>query len=307
VLQTDPLVCAAQKNASRMQHSSCLAFGYTLHVGKDPIYKDADIYVKHPKVAPTDFIERCESRSKTYNVTAKKLKALVITTSHGVLGDENCTTCKATGVASPEFTIPYLIFQDAGLEVTLASMKGGEIPVDPQARYMTHWDTRFWTDRTAIAASLASPSISSVNFTDYALVYMAGGWGAAWDLGFSMPLAEGITMANEAGKVLGSVCHGALGFIQAVVHPGCPDGALLVKGRNMTAVSDRQVEQLGIGKITPLHPETELRKLGANYFANHGVLTDIDQSMVVVDGRLVTGQNQNSACETAQRMLDQVA
>merc|ERR1712178_649642 len=136
--------------------------------------------MKHPKVSPTDFIERCEDRKKTYNLKGKGLKALVITTSHGVLGDENCTTCKATGVASPEFTIPYLLFQDAGLEVTLASIKGGEIPIDPQARYMTHWDTRFWTDRTAIAATLASPSISSLDFTDYALVYMAGGWGAAW-------------------------------------------------------------------------------------------------------------------------------
>jgi len=262
-------------------------------------------------VAPTDFIERCESRSRTYDLKHKNLKALVITTSHGVLGDENCTSCKKTGVASPELTVPYYVFKDAGVEVTLASIKGQEIPIDTEARYMTHWDTRFWSDRDAIALTLDSPAVESVggpaspgNFTGYDLVYMAGGWGAAWDLGTSASLAEGITRANAAGKVLGSVCHGALGFINAVAQPGTPDGDKLVKGRNMTAVTNKQIEQLGIAKLTPLHPETELKAFGANYFAHHGVLTDVDQSMVVVDGRLVTGQNQNSACETAQRMLD---
>merc|ERR1711959_143695 len=102
--------------------------------------------------------------------------------------------------------------------------------------------------------------------------------------------------------VLGSVCHGALGFINAVQNK-----VGLVQARNMTAVSNRQIEQLGIAKITPMHPETELRNRGAHYFANHGVFTDIDQSIVVEDGLLVTGQNQNSACETAQRMLDKIA
>ncbi|CAE8591984.1 unnamed protein product [Polarella glacialis] len=105
-----------------------------------------------------------------------------------------------------------------------------------------------------------------------------------------------------AGKTLGSVCHGALGFINAKKAVG----SLLVQGKNMTGVTDRQVFQLGIGKITPMHPEDELRKRGANYKARNGVLTDLDQSLVVVDGSIVTGQNQNSACETAQRMLDQV-
>merc|ERR1711871_196794 len=173
---------------------------------------------------------------------------------------------------------------------------------------MTHLDIRFWKDRDAIPLTLDSPSIDkdNIDFTKFDLVYMAGGWGAAWDLGESLPLATGITEAAAAGKVLGSVCHGALGFIQAKVKPGTPDGHDLVKGLNMSAVSNRQIEQLGIANITPMHPETELRSRGANYFANHGLLTDIDQSRVEVDGMLVTGQNQNSACETAQRMLDRL-
>jgi len=75
----------------------------------------------------------------------------------------------------------------------------------------------------------------------------------------------------------------------------------------MTAVTDRQIEQLGIAPLTPLHPEDALKARGALFSANHGIVTDIDQSKVVVDAHLVTGQNQNSACETAQRMMDQIA
>eukprot|EP00658_Telonema_sp_P-2_P072848 TRINITY_DN61939_c0_g1_i1.p1 TRINITY_DN61939_c0_g1~~TRINITY_DN61939_c0_g1_i1.p1 ORF type:complete len:609 (-),score=128.71 TRINITY_DN61939_c0_g1_i1:356-2080(-) len=297
VLAEDTINCPG-KNESAISPGTCLTFGYGLHLGKDPIFTEADIYVNRPPLAPTDFIERCESRSKNYTLPGKR--ALVITTSHGVLGPNGCTTCKPTGVASPEFTAPFYIFQDAGVNVTLASIQGGAIPIDTEARFMTHWDTRFWADPTARALVRTSPSIANLNFSDFDLVYMAGGWGAAWDLGRSAPLAEGITAAAGAGKVLGSVCHGALGFINA----SNADGQTFVQGRNMTAVTNRQIEQLKIAQITPLHPETELRNHGANFLANHGVLTDIDQSMVVVDGLLVTGQNQNSACETAQRMLD---
>ena len=162
---------------------------------------------------------------------------------------------------------------------------------------------RFWDDADAVQATLNSPPIANLDFEKYDAIYMAGGWGAAWDLGFSAVLGEGISKAFAKGATLGSVCHGALGFIKATK----PDGSLLVNGTNMSAVTDRQIEQLGIAKITPLHPENALKERGAHFFAHHGILTDIDQSDVVVDGTLVTGQNQNSACETAQYMLDQLA
>jgi len=300
VLQADTINCPG-KNQSVVTHSTCLKAGYGLHLGKDPIFRETDIYAVRPKVAPTDFIERCEQRSKTYQAPAGT-KALVITTSHGVLGDANCSSCTPTGVASPEFTAPYYIFKDAGVNVTLASIKGGAIPIDTEAQYMTHWDTRFWSTPSDYELTIDTPSVDELTFTDYDLVYMAGGWGAAWDMGTSDAIAKGITAAAAAGKVLGSVCHGGLGFIQATT----PEGGVFVQGRNMSAVTNRQIEQLGIASTTPLHPETELRKRGANFFASHGVLTDLDQSMVVVDGQLVTGQNQNSACETAQRMMDQI-
>jgi putative intracellular protease/amidase len=139
--------------------------------------------------------------------------------------------------------------------------------------------------------------IDNVDFMEYDLIYMAGGWGAAYDLGTSAILGEKITRANAEGKILGSVCHGALGFVMAKETNGEP----LVKGKRMTAVTDKQVKELRI-KGTPMHPETELRKLGANYQSN-SAMTDLLATLTVVDGNIVTGQNQNSGMETAQTMM----
>lgn len=126
---------------------------------------------------------------------------------------------------------------------------------------------------------------------------MAGGWGASYDLGQSEVLGQKITEANAENILLGSVCHGALGFLMAKETDGKP----LVEGKKMTAVTDKQVEELGIS-ITPMHPETELRKLNADFQSNTA-FRDMFATMLVVDGNIVTGQNQNSSGPTAQMLL----
>jgi len=299
VLFEDTINCPG-KGKSKLVQIRCVDAGYGLPLGTDPIFGSARIFSKHPLAAVTDSMERCESRSKTFQLSGKS--ALIVATSHAVLGETNCTSCKPTGAASPELSSPYYIFKDAGMSVTLASIKGGAIPMDKEAQFMTHWDIRFWNDAEAINQLLHTPSIDTLDFSSFNVVYMVGGWGAAWDLGTSRVLADGITVAYAADRVVGSVCHGSLGFIHATE----PDGNLICNGRNMTGVTNRQIKQLGIIDITPMHPEDELKKAGANFMADHGVLTDLDQSLVVVDGLVVTGQNQNSACEVAQRMLDQI-
>ena len=136
------------------------------------------------------------------------------------------------------------------------------------------------------------------NPADYDVIFMAGGWGAAYDLAQSDTLAELITKANAEGKILSSVCHGALGLVSAKG----TDGELLVKGRRVTGVTDGQINAFGIA-VTPKHPETELRKAGAIYEAEHA-WRDFFATHTVVDGNLVTGQNQNSGYHTAQRVLE---
>lgn len=227
-------------------------------------------------------------------------RALIITTSHDTLGDSG----KKTGVYASEMTVPYYAFLDGGMGVDVASIKGGRIPVEPIS---LRWplraaeDKRFLKDKDFQRKVDASLSIDDVDFTKYDVIFLSGGWGAAYDLGFSETLGQKITEANAAGAVLGSVCHGALGFLKA--RDG--DGKPLVEGRKMTAVTDKQVRELRIS-MTPQHPERELRAAGALY-ESAGAFRDMLASHVVVDGNIVTGQNQNDGAETAQRMMELVA
>jgi len=223
-------------------------------------------------------------------------RALIVTTSQATLGEGG----KATGVFGSEMTAPYYEFLDAGMQVDVASIKGGAIPIEPDS---FRWflaapsDKRYLKDAVFQAKVKASMKIDTLDFTQYDIIFLAGGWGAAYDLGTSTVLGQQITQAWAAGKVLGGVCHGPLGLLLAADTNGQP----LVKGKHLTAVTNRQVKQLGI-TITPQHPERELRAAGALFESASAALEPF-ANLTVVDGRLVTGQNQNAGVETAQKML----
>ncbi len=238
--------------------------------------------------------------SKEYDLKDKK--ALIITTSHDVLNAHGETTGKPTGVAASELTVPYYEFVDAGMEVDVASIKGGQIPVDPQTLIFlikTPEDERYLKDEVFQEKVNQSLKIDAIDFTQYDAIFMAGGWGAAYDLGYSDVLGEKISQAYYAETpVIGSVCHGALGLINAKDTLG----NYLITGRTMTGVTDKQIKELGIS-LTPQHPESELRKLGVQFKSNTA-FRDVFAHITVVDEerRFVTGQNQNSGYETAQKM-----
>ena len=247
-----------------------------------------------------------------YNGEAVQLpagkRALIIATNQAVLSAPGETSGDATGVMASEMTHPYYRFLDAGMQVDLASIKGGKIPVDPQtlSRVLkTPEDDRFLADPAFLAKVENSMRIDDVDFTQYDIIFMSGGWGAAYDLGYSPVLAEKVSEAYYANKepIIGGVCHGVLGLINAKAR----DGSLLIAGRRMTGVTDKQIKELGI-EITPLHPEAELRKAGA-VFASNTRFIDFLATLVVIDEdkRFVTGQNQNSGRETAHKMLLLVA
>ena len=235
-------------------------------------------------------------------------RALVITTSHGVLSKPGETEGPPSGVMASEMTHPYYGFLDAGMDVDVASIKGGEIPVDPQTlMYMlkTAEDDRYLADPVLLAKVQNSLKIDDVDFTQYDIVFLSGGWGAAYDLGQSPVLASKISEAfySDRQPVIGGVCHGVLGLINAKDK----DGNLLIAGRRMTGVTDKQIKELGI-EVTPLHPETELRKAGV-VFESQTAFRDMLATHVTVDDekRFVTGQNQNSGRETSQKMMAIIA
>ena len=233
-----------------------------------------------------------------FNLAGKR--ALVVTTSQDKLGDSG----DATGVFGSEMTVPYYAFLDAGLKVDLASIKGGEIPIQPWSMswpLATAEDQRFLDDKVAIGKLKNSIPIADINASDYDVIFMAGGWGAAYDLAQSKELADVITEANAEGVIIGSVCHGALGLVNAKDVDGSP----LLEGRRVTGVTDKQIKEFGI-TITPKHPETELRAADAR-FESETAWRDFLATHTVVDGNLVTGQNQNSGYETSHRILELLA
>lgn len=227
-------------------------------------------------------------------------RALIVATSHATLDP----TDQPTGVWASEFTAPYYAFVDAGMEVDFASIAGGPIPIDPAS---LRWplasppDRRFLDDPQLDSRVRRSFEIELVDIDDYDIVFLAGGWGAAYDFAQSSVLGAQMSRAHAAGAVIGGVCHGPLGLLQATSLDGRP----LVAGRRISAVTDKQVRELGID-ITPKHPERDLRAAGARFEAATSFL-DIFANHVVVDGRIVTGQNQNGGAETAHRMMALIA
>ena len=235
-------------------------------------------------------------------------RALIITTSHSVLAAPGETEGPETGVMASEFTHPYYSFLDAGMDVDMASIQGGQIPIDPQTlSYVIRSpeDERYLNDSVAQTKVRNSLAIADVDISQYDIVFISGGWGAAYDLAQSPVMASKVSEAyyGERTAVIGGVCHGVLGLVNAKDK----EGNTLIAGRRMTGVTDKQVKELVI-EITPLHPETELRKAGA-LFESQTAFRDLFATHVVVDDeqRFVTGQNQNSGLETAHRMMQVIA
>ena len=237
----------------------------------------------------------------SYSLPGKK--ALIIATNQAELNKHGKTGGKATGAFASEITAAYYDFIDASMQVDIASIKGGKIPIEPQSLsyfLKTSEDKRFLQDPELKEKVKNSKKITDIDFTTYDIIFLAGGWGAAYDLGYSDELGQKISDAYYTGNsIIGGVCHGPLGLIRAKDK----DGNLLIAGRRMTAVTDKQIKQLFI-TATPQHPEAELRKAGA-LFESQSKLVDMFATHVVTDDekRFVTGQNQNSGHETAHKMM----
>lgn len=239
--------------------------------------------------------------SKKYSFTYKK--AVIISTSHSTLKKPGETTGKLTGVFASELTVPYYEFTDSGIEVDIASIKGGKIPVDPESLFYavkTSSDNRYLEDPILKEKVENSILIDELEIDNYDIVFIAGGWGAAYDLGYSEILGEKISQAYyNSNSVIGGVCHGVLGFINAKDSLG----NLIIKNKRMTGVTNKQIKELGIF-FTTQHPEEELIKAGV-IFESKTAFRDVFANLTITDdeSKFVTGQNQNSGHETPQKMM----
>lgn len=221
------------------------------------------------------------------------MKILMVLTSHDNLGD----TGNKTGFWLEEFAAPYYVFKDAGAEITLASPKGGQPPVDPGSDSegaQTDATRRFKTDAAAQKALANTVPLSDVSADAFDAIFYPGGHGPLWDLAedaTSRALIEGFA-AN--GRPIGAVCHAPAVFR----HTQGTDGKPLVSGKKVTGFTNTEEEGVGLTGVVPFLVEDMLKANGATYEKG-----DDWASFVVTDGTLVTGQNPASSEEAARKLL----
>jgi putative intracellular protease/amidase/catechol 2,3-dioxygenase-like lactoylglutathione lyase family enzyme len=220
------------------------------------------------------------------------MKILMVLTSHDQLGN----TGRKTGFWLEEFAAPYFVFKDAGVELTLASPKGGQPPLDPKSdlpENQTPAMTRFKKDKMAQQALANTATLSSMNSEDFDTVFYPGGHGPMWDLAedpVSIALLESF---YNSGKPIALVCHSP-GVLRHVKYKGEP----LVKGKHVTGFTDGEEEEVQLTKVVPFLVEDELLRLGAIFEKKANW-----QPFAITDGRLVTGQNPASSTSAAQALL----
>jgi putative intracellular protease/amidase len=218
---------------------------------------------------------------------------LIILTSHNQLGD----TGHPTGFWLEEFVSPYYTFLDAGASVTLASVQGGNPPVDPksyQEESQTEETRRFLADAAAQAALSQTIAIDQVNVADYDAIFLPGGHGTMWDFPSSQALIDRLESFNQAGKIIAAVCHAPAALVSAKTATGEP----LVKGKVVTAFTDSEERAVQLETVVPFMLEARLRELGAKFNSGDDFLPQVCQ-----DGNLITGQNPASSQPAAQRVL----
>ena len=220
------------------------------------------------------------------------MKILMVLTSHNQLGD----TGRPTGFWLEEFAAPYFVFKDAGVELTLASPKGGQPPLDPKSdlpENQTPAMTRFKKDIAAQEALANTAKISSVKSEDFDTVFYPGGHGPMWDLAEDPASIALLESFYNSGKPIALVCHSP-GVLRHVTYKGEP----LVKGKRVTGFTNGEEEEMKLTKVVPFLVEDELLRLGAIFEKKANW-----QPFTIVDGRLVTGQNPASSTSAAQALL----
>ncbi len=217
----------------------------------------------------------------------------MVLTSHDRLGN----TGEKTGFWLEEFAAPYYVLKDAGLDVTLASPKGGQPPLDPRSddpKSETDAMRRFKSDPEAKAALANTVKLSDVSADEYDAVFYPGGHGPLWDLSDDRNSIALIERIYAAGKPVAAVCHGPAAFRRAQA----PDGTPLVRGKSVTGFSNTEEAAVGLTDVVPFSVEDMLKQNGGEYSKAENW-----QPYAVTAGNLVTGQNPASSEATARALV----
>lgn len=209
------------------------------------------------------------------------IKALIVVTSHGQMG----ATGKPTGYYLPEVSHPFYELRQAGIEVDIASPRGGKAPLDEKSRDLTDpLNARLLKEEGQKLENTLR--LSEVDAGKYQAVIFAGGHGTMWDFAKTPSVASVAEKIYRNGGIVSAVCHGPA----ALLGVKNKDGSPLVRGKKVAAFTNAEEDAAGLTEVMPFLLETELEKLGATVEK-----APLWQKKVMVDGRIVTGQNPASA------------
>jgi putative intracellular protease/amidase len=225
------------------------------------------------------------------------MNVLIVLTSHAELGD----TGEKTGFWLEEFASPYYRLKDAGLQLTLASPKGGQPPLDPksdQPDFHTDATRRFENDAAAQEKLATTVKLADMNTQDFDGVFYAGGHGPLWDLYNDSDSIALIETFIATGKPVAAVCHASAVLLKAKDQAGQP----LVQGKRVTGFSNSEEAAVGLTDVVPYLLEDQLVAMG-------GIYQKVDDwnSLVVVDGLLITGQNPASSDAVAEALFKAIS
>jgi putative intracellular protease/amidase len=224
------------------------------------------------------------------------MKILMVLTSHDILGK----TGRKTGFWLEEFAAPYFVFRDAGVQLTLASPKGGQPPIDPKSdlpENQTAAMARFKGDSAAQAELANTKKLADMQSADFDTIFYVGGHGPMWDLVDNEDSIALIESFYDSGKPVAAVCHSP-GVLHRVKYKGVP----IVRGKRVTGFANSEEEAVGLTHVVPFLVEDELKRLGGLYER-----APTWEPLAIVDGRLVTGQNPASSTAAAKELLKLLA
>jgi len=221
------------------------------------------------------------------------MKILMVLTSHDKLGD----TGNKTGFWLEEFAAPYYVFKDAGADVALTSPLGGQPPLDPSSDAedaQTEATKRFKADNAAQKELANTVVLDSIDAEGFDAIFYPGGHGPLWDLAEDAASVALIETFAASDRPVGAVCHAPA----VLKHPKGADGKPLVSGKTVTGFTNAEEEAVGLTQVVPFLVEDMLKANGGDYQKG-----DDWASFVVVDGKLVTGQNPASSEAAASKLL----
>lgn len=225
-----------------------------------------------------------------------KKSVLILVTNHTDFQHPNA---EPTGLWLSELTHFYDVFKAAHIPMDIVSIKGGKIPIDQRSLVPIMLDKetkKHYEDPEFMKLLENTAPLSTVNHEDYDLIYFAGGHGAMWDFADNEMLNDITRNLYESGKIVSAVCHG----LAALQNVKLSNGKYLIDGKKGTGFPYFDEGLAGVKKFVPYNLQKRLKERGMRYSKALIPLT----GHTVVDGRLVTGQNPNSAKKTAREALN---